>query len=109
VAAAEGVLRGEVRNYGRIANTPAACPCCCGKLAKPSEDITETREVVPRQWKVVRTIREKFTQPAAPFDARAGASLLAMILYGKSFHSRLNNLSLLVTTSCIASLDLRRS
>jgi transposase len=51
--------------------------------------------VIPRQWKVVQTVREKFTcrtcekitQPPAPFHtiarARAGASLLAMILYGK--------------------------
>ena len=25
------------------------------------EDITETLEVVPRQWKVIQTVREKFT------------------------------------------------
>jgi transposase len=74
---------------------PAACPCCGGKLAKLGEDITETLEVVPRQWKVVQTVREKFTcrscekitQPPAPFHTiargRAGASLLAMILYAK--------------------------
>ena len=30
---------------------PSACPCCGGKLAKLGEDITETLEVVPRQWK----------------------------------------------------------
>jgi transposase len=30
---------------------PAACPCCGGKLAKLGEAITETLEVVPRQWK----------------------------------------------------------
>ena len=54
---------------------PAACPCCGGKLAKLGEDITETLEVVPRQWKVIQTVREKFscrscetiTQPPAPF------------------------------------------
>jgi hypothetical protein len=40
---------------------PAACPCCGGKLAKLGEDVTETLEVVPRQWKAVQTIREKFT------------------------------------------------
>ena len=74
---------------------PAACPCCGGKLAKLGEDVTETLEVVPRQWKVVQTVREKFTcrscekitQPPAPFHTiargRAGASLLAMILYAK--------------------------
>src|SRR5262249_15861199 len=72
---------------------PSVCPCCSGKLAKLGEDITETLEVVPRQWKVIQTVREKFTcrrceriiQPPAPFHpiarGRAGASLLAMILY----------------------------
>jgi transposase len=38
---------------------PSACPCCGGKLTKLGEDITETLEVVPRQWKVVQTVREK--------------------------------------------------
>jgi transposase len=77
---------------------PAACPGCGGKLAKLGEDVTETLEVVPRQWKVVQTVREKFTcrscekitQPPAPFHTiargRAGASLLAMILYAKYGH-----------------------
>ena len=77
---------------------PAACPCCGGKLSKLGEDVTETLEVVPRQWKVVQTVREKFTcrscekitQPPAPFHTiargRAGASLLAMILYAKYGH-----------------------
>jgi transposase len=37
---------------------PAACPCCGSKLAKLGESITETLEVVPRQWKVVQTVRE---------------------------------------------------
>jgi transposase len=74
---------------------PSECPCCRGKLVKIGEDVTETLEVVPRQWKVIQTVREKFscrscetiTQPPAPFHpiarGRAGASLLAMILYGK--------------------------
>jgi transposase len=74
---------------------PCSCPDCGGKLVKLGEDITETLEVIPRQWKVVQTVREKFscracekiTQPPAPFHpiarGRAGASLLAMILYGK--------------------------
>jgi transposase len=74
---------------------PCSCPDCGGKLAKLGEDVTETLEVIPRQWKVIQTVREKFTcrtcekitQPPAPFHpiarGRAGASLLAMILYGK--------------------------
>src|SRR5208282_4101725 len=68
---------------------PTTCPCCGGKLAKLGEDVTETLEVIPRQWKVVQTVREKLTcrscetisQPPAPFHAiargRAGPSLLA--------------------------------
>src|SRR6202790_4265278 len=85
---------------------PSACPCCGGKLAKLGEDITETLEVVPRQLEVIQTVREKFTcrrceritQPPAPFHviarARAGASLLAMILYAKfGEHQPLNRQS----------------
>jgi transposase len=85
---------------------PSACLCCGGKLAKLGEDITETLEVVPRQWKVIQTVREKFTcrrcegitQPPAPFHpiarGRAGASLLAMILYAKfGEHQPLNRQS----------------
>lgn len=72
--------------------SPSACPCCGGRLSKLGEDITETLEVVPRQWKVVQTVREKFasracgaiTQPPAPFHpiarGRAGPNLLATIL-----------------------------
>ena len=85
---------------------PCACPFCGGKLAKRGEDSTETGEVVPRQGKVIQTVREKFscrscekiTQPPAPFHpiarARAGASLLAMILYAKfGQHQPLNRQS----------------
>jgi len=55
---------------------PDSCPCCGStKLSKLGEDVTETLEVVPRQWKVIQTVRERFscrqcvaiTQPPAPF------------------------------------------
>jgi transposase len=37
---------------------PASCPCCgSAKLSKLGEDITETLEVIPRQWKVIQTVR----------------------------------------------------
>src|SRR6266700_2090710 len=75
---------------------PANCPCCgSGRLSKLGEDITETLEVVPRQWKVIQTVREKFScracetiaQPPAPFHVTprgfAGPNLLAMILFEK--------------------------
>ena len=75
---------------------PTTCACCGGdRLRKLGEDVTETLEVVPRQWKVIQHVREKFTcrdcekisQAPAPFHvvARgwAGPSLLAMILFEK--------------------------
>jgi len=75
---------------------PTACQCCGGtRLRKLGEDISETLEVIPRQWKVIQHVREKFTcrdcerisQAPAPFHviARgwAGPSLLAMILFEK--------------------------
>ena len=42
---------------------PARCAClaCGGRLAKLGEDIAETLEIIPRQGKVVQTVREKFT------------------------------------------------
>ena len=89
-----------------IVPAPPCCPGCRGRLVKLGEDVTETLEVVPRQWKVIQTVREKFTcrscekitQPPAPFHviarARAGASLLAMILYAKfGEHQPLNRQS----------------
>jgi transposase len=86
---------------------PEACPCCGSrKLAKLGEDITETLEVIPRQWKVIQTVREKFscrecetiTQPPAPFHVTprgfAGPNLLAMILFEKfGQHQPLNRQS----------------
>src|SRR6516164_6627179 len=79
---------------------------CGGKLAKLGETVTETLEVVPRQWKVIQTVREKFTcrscekitQPPAPFHViprgHVGPSLLAMILYAKyGEHQPLNRQS----------------
>jgi transposase len=89
-----------------VVPAPSSCPGCGGRLVKLGEDVTETLEVVPRQWKVIQTVREKFTcrscekitQPPAPFHviarARAGASLLAMILYAKfGEHQPLNRQS----------------
>jgi transposase len=41
---------------------PESCPCCGSrKLSKLGEDITETLEVIPRLWKVIQTVREKFS------------------------------------------------
>ena len=82
-------------------------PCCgSAKLSKLGEDVTETLEVIPRRWKVIQTVREKFscracetiTQPPAPFHVTprgfAGPNLLAMILFDKfGQHQPLNRQS----------------
>ena len=75
---------------------PTACLCCGSpRLRKLGEDVTETLEVIPRRWKVIQHVREKFTcrdcekisQAPAPFHVIprgwAGPSLLAMILFEK--------------------------
>ena len=86
---------------------PTSCRCCGGsKLSKIGEDVTETLDVIPRQWFVTEHVREKFscrsceaiTQPPAPFHAIArgfaGPSLLAMMLVEKyANHQPLNRQS----------------
>ena len=75
---------------------PSACTCCGGaRLSRLGEDVTETLEVIPRQWKVIQHVREKFTcrdcetisQAPAPFHVTprgwAGPNLLAMIAFEK--------------------------
>src|SRR6266480_2196660 len=45
-----------------VIDPPTACECCGGnRLRKLGEDVTRTLESVPRQWKVVETVREKFS------------------------------------------------
>ena len=59
-----------------VIEPPKACECCGGtRLRKMGEDVTKTLESIPRQWKVIETVREKFTcrdcetisQAPAPF------------------------------------------
>jgi transposase len=86
-----------------VIEAPAACGCCGSeRIVKMGEDgeplsaigprtmASETLEVIPRQWKVIQTVREKvtcrhcekITQPPAPFHPTprgwAGPSLLAV-------------------------------
>ena len=86
---------------------PTACPCCGDtNLRKIGEDVTEMLEVIPRQWKVIQHVREKFScracekisQPPAPSHpiarGRAGPALLAQILFSKyGLHLPLNRQS----------------
>jgi transposase len=75
---------------------PGACECCGGtRLRKLGETVTETLEVIPRQWKVIQHVREKMTcrdcekisEPPAPFHVTprgwAGPNLIAMLLFEK--------------------------
>jgi transposase len=79
-----------------VIDPPTACECCGGnRLRKLGEDVTRTLESQPRQWKVIETVREKFScrdcekimQAPAPFHVVprgwAGPSLLAMIMFEK--------------------------
>jgi transposase len=86
---------------------PTSCSCCGStRLSKLGEDVTETQEVVPRQWKVIQYVREKFTcrdcekisQAPAPFHplfrGHVGPNVLAMVLHDKyAMHQPLNRQS----------------
>lgn len=90
-----------------VVEAPTHCACCgSDRIVKMGEDVTETLEVIPRQWKVIQTVREKFTcrtcekisQPPAPFHAIprgwAGPHLMAMIAFDKyGQHQPLNRQS----------------
>lgn len=89
----------------RIVPGPTMCACCGGtRLRKLGETVTETLEVIPRQWKVIQHVREKMTcrdcetmsEPPAPFHVSprgwAGPNLLAMLLFEKfGQHQPLNH------------------
>ena len=79
-----------------VIDPPTTCDCCGSpRLRKLGEDVTRTLESQPRRWKVIETVREKFScrdcekisQAPAPFHVMArgwaGASLLAMIAFEK--------------------------
>ncbi len=86
---------------------PTQCPCCGSvRLSKLGESVTSTLEEIPRRFKVIDTVREKFscrdceaiTQPPAPFHATPrgyiGPQLLATILFDKfGQHQPLNRQS----------------
>lgn len=79
-----------------VVPAPTTCDCCGGtRLRKLGETVTETLEVIPRQWKVIQHVREKMTcrdcekisEPPAPFHVTlrgwAGPNLMAMLLFEK--------------------------
>ncbi|MGO6748324.1 IS66 family transposase, partial [Rhizobium ruizarguesonis] len=90
-----------------VIEAPRTCNHCGGeRLSKLGEDVTETLEEIPRRFKVVETVREKFScrecgcisQAPAPFHATPrgflGPNLLATIVFDKfSEHQPLNRQS----------------
>ncbi|MCI1002581.1 IS66 family transposase [Ochrobactrum sp. C6C9] len=90
-----------------VIDPPTTCACCGGsRLSKLGEDVTETLEEIPRRFKVIETVREKFTcrdceaisQTPAPFHTTPrgfiGPHLLATIVFDKfGMHSPLNRQS----------------
>jgi transposase len=86
----------DVERERIVIEAPSACACCGGsRLSKLGEDVTETLEEIPRRFKVIETVREKFTcrdcevisQAPAPFHATPrgfiGPQLLATIMFDK--------------------------
>jgi transposase len=79
-----------------VVEAPTVCGGCgSARLSKLGEDVTETLEEIPRRFKVIETVREKFTcrdceaisQAPAPFHATPrgflGPHLLATIVFDK--------------------------
>src|SRR6201982_1107344 len=94
----------DIEHERVVIEAPTTCACCGGsRLAKIGEDVNKTLEEIPRRFKVIETVREKFTcrdcekisQPPAPFHATPrgfiGPQLLATILFDKfAMHSPCN-------------------
>lgn len=90
-----------------VIDPPTTCACCGGsRLAKLGEDVNETLEEIPRRFKLIETVREKFTcrdcerisQSPAPFHATPrgfiGPQLLTTVVFDKfGMHIPLNRQS----------------
>ncbi len=74
--------------------SPLVYPCCGDAVAQDRRGLTETLELIPRQWKVIQHVREKFScrscealtsrpRPHTLSRARADPKLLAHILFAK--------------------------
>lgn len=87
---------GDIEHERVVIEAPTSRAYCGGsRLAEIGEDVTKTLEEIPRSFKVIETVREKFTcrdceeitQPPAPFHATPrgfiGPQLLVTILFDK--------------------------
>jgi transposase len=97
----------DIQRERVVIDPPTVCNCCGGaRLSKLGEDVTSTLEEIPRQFKLIETVREKFTcrdcgkisQTPAPFHTTPrgliGPQLLATILFDKfGMHIPLNRQS----------------
>lgn len=65
-----------------VIDPPATCACCGGsRLSKLGEDVTETLEEVPRRFKVIETVREKFScRDCEKISQERGADRAAIML-----------------------------
>jgi transposase len=78
-----------------IAPPETCCPTCSGRLSALGEDVSETLELEPLRFKVIRTVRTKLActncdtivqapAPSRPIErGMAGAGLLAHVLVSK--------------------------
>ena len=52
----------EIERERLVVAAPTVCGCCGStRLSKLGEDVTETLEEIPRRFKLIETVREKFT------------------------------------------------
>jgi hypothetical protein len=70
VAVAEGGLRGEVREYGRIANTAAALDRLMRKLGGEGIRLRFCYEAGPCGYRARRTSQTMLPRPSAPLALR---------------------------------------
>jgi transposase len=61
---------------------PCTCPACGGALRRIGEDVTESLDYVPGQFKVVRHVREAFACRACEQVVQAPAPTMPFLANG---------------------------
>ena len=91
-AGPRAVAGASAARAGRVAVTDRVARAAAASSSKLGETITETLESIPRSYKVIQTVREKFscrscetiTQPPAPFHADRRAAAPARTCWRRS-------------------------